>query len=121
MRLIGLVVLSMLVTAGAAQAASVERGRQTVTRNCAVCHAVGPLGASRNPQAPPFRELHTRYPVEMLSESLAEGILTGHPAMPEFRFTVPEIEDIVAYLQSLQNRARGWLKGPGGKTRHQNA
>jgi cytochrome c len=36
--------------------------------------------------APPFRTLHERYPVEDLVEPLAEGIVTGHPTMPEFRF-----------------------------------
>ena len=35
-------------------------------------------------EAPPLRNLHERYPVEDLEESLAEAIRTGHPAMPEF-------------------------------------
>jgi hypothetical protein len=32
--------------------------------------------------APPFRTLHERYPVENLEEPLAEGIISGHPSMP---------------------------------------
>ena len=36
--------------------------------------------------APPFRLLPQRYPVEHLAEALAEGIVTGHPAMPQFKF-----------------------------------
>ena len=32
--------------------------------------------------APPFRILHTRYPIESIAEALAEGISTGHPSMP---------------------------------------
>ena len=51
--------------------------------------------------APPFRELPKRYPVDHLAEALAEGIVTGHPAMPEFTFTPREIEALLSYLSSL--------------------
>jgi cytochrome c len=90
---------------GAAEATSIERGLAIVQRNCAQCHAVGPRGESPNTMAPPFRSLQERYDVENLQEALAEGILTGHPAMPEFRFNPREISDIVDYLKSL-NLAR---------------
>jgi len=83
-----------------------------VQRNCAVCHAVGTRGESRNHEAPPFRELHTRYPVEMLAEALAEGILTGHPAMPQFTFPPGEIEDIIVYLKSIQTQRTGTSPSP---------
>ena len=106
-RLVAGIVLGGLLTAAApgwAADASVARGREIVQRNCAVCHAVGVRGASHNPEAPPFRELHTRYPVEMLAEALAEGILSGHPAMPQFVFPPRQIDDIIAYLNSIQTR-----------------
>jgi cytochrome c len=51
--------------------------------------------------APPFRELPKRYPVDHLAEALAEGIVTGHPAMPEFTFTPREIEALLSYLSTL--------------------
>jgi mono/diheme cytochrome c family protein len=88
--------------ASAASAASAENGRRLVQRNCAVCHAIGTTGQSPHKGAPPFRELHDRYPVEMLAEALAEGMLTGHPAMPQFTFTPRQIDDIIAYLESVQ-------------------
>ena len=94
---------AILLQAGAAQAAaSVTRGRALVQRNCSQCHAVGVKGDSPNAAAPRFRELHERYPVEMLAEALAEGMLTGHPAMPEFRFAPRQIDDIIVYLKSIQ-------------------
>jgi len=46
--------------------------------------------------------LHQRYPVESLEESLAEGIITGHPTMPEFRFDPSQVADVIAYLKSLE-------------------
>jgi cytochrome c len=95
---------ALLMPGPPANAASVEHGRQIVQRNCAICHAVGPRGRSTNREAPPFRDLHARYPVEMLAEALAEGILTGHPAMPQFVFPARDIDDIIAYLQSIQTR-----------------
>ena len=52
--------------------------------------------------APPFRTLHERYPVESLQESLAEGIVTGHPSMPEFRLDPGQVADVIAYLKSLE-------------------
>jgi len=51
-----------------------------------------------------FRELHKRYPVEDLAESLAEGIVTGHPTMPEFRFDPAQIGDVIAYLKTLERQ-----------------
>jgi mono/diheme cytochrome c family protein len=88
---------------------SVARGLALVTRNCSMCHAVGPVGDSPNPEAPHFRDLHQRYAVETLGEALAEGILVGHPQMPEFRFSGPEVADIIAYLKSIQTHQHARL------------
>jgi mono/diheme cytochrome c family protein len=79
-----------------------ERGRNLAQRNCARCHAVGRVGESPLKAAPPFRTLHNQYPIENLAESFAEGIVTGHAAMPEFRFNTAQIEDLFAYLRSLE-------------------
>ena len=66
------------------------------------CHAVGRAGDSPLRIAPPFRTLHTRYPVENLAEALAEGITVGHPAMPEFRLDPDQIDNLIAYLKTLE-------------------
>ena len=83
---------------------SIELGRQLAQRNCSQCHAIGPVGDSANPQAPPFRELYQRGDVEMLGEGTAQGILTRHTAMPEFRFEPHELVALVRYLRSVQAR-----------------
>ena len=80
-----------------------QRGWVIVRTNCSRCHAVGKAGDSPLPIAPPFRTLHERYPVEDLQEPLAEGIVTGHPTMPEFRFDLGQVGDIIAYLKSLEH------------------
>ncbi|HWL21031.1 MAG TPA: cytochrome c, partial [Bradyrhizobium sp.] len=35
-------------------------------------------------------------------EALAEGIVTGHPAMPEFQLSPDEIHDLLSYLKTLE-------------------
>jgi mono/diheme cytochrome c family protein len=80
-----------------------QRGLVIVRTNCSRCHATGKIGDSPLPIAPPFRTLHERYPVEDLQEPLAEGIVTGHPTMPEFRFDPGQVGDIIAYLKSLEH------------------
>ena len=84
-----------------AAAQSVAEGRQLVEARCAACHATGPAGASPLPAAPAFRDLHKRYPVDQLAESLAEGIVTGHPDMPVVAFDESQVASVVAYLRCL--------------------
>ena len=83
-------------------AALKRRGELLLTTNCSRCHAIGRTGASRHPDALPFRTLSSRYPIEALAESLAEGISVGNPDMPEFLFEHDEIAAILAYLKSIQ-------------------
>ncbi|GJE04203.1 c-type cytochrome [Methylobacterium isbiliense] len=95
----------LTLSAGQAEAAEdphVTRGRTFVQAHCAGCHAVGRTGESPLAQAPRFRDLHTRYPVTDLAESLAEGIRTGHPSMPEFQLDPGQVEDVIRYLASLE-------------------
>jgi cytochrome c len=104
-------VVLVLMSAGAAWAqdkrALEGRGEGLLTSNCAGCHAVGRTGNSIHPEAPPFRTLGQRYPIEVLAEALAEGLSSGHPDMPEFRFEVDNVEAILAYLESIQEKATG--------------
>jgi cytochrome c len=80
-----------------------QRGQVLLRTHCARCHSIDKVTESPLKIAPPFRTLHTRYPVEDLQEPLAEGIITGHPTMPEFRFDPGQVGDIIAYLRSLEH------------------
>jgi cytochrome c len=79
-----------------------QRGLSLVKTHCAQCHSINKVGSSPSSIAPPFRDLHKRYPVENLAEAFAEGILTGHPSMPQFRFEPDQIENLIALLKSLE-------------------
>jgi cytochrome c len=88
--------------ASAQGTADVKRGETLVTRNCARCHATMRTGESTHPEAPAFRTLGKRYPIESLEEALGEGIISGHPDMPEFVFESADVGAIIAYLKSIQ-------------------
>lgn len=82
----------------------VARGEAMARRLCADCHAVGRFDHSAHTEAPPFRNLSDLYPVEDLAESMVEGLMTGHPDMPEYTFTPEAASDFIAYLESIQEQ-----------------
>jgi cytochrome c len=98
--------VAVLLGAGSSGAAAqtsptVQRGLNLAMANCARCHAIDKISPSPLALAPPFRDLHLRYPVENLAESLAEGIVTGHQNMPEFRLDPGQVRDFIDFLKSL--------------------
>jgi cytochrome c len=105
MTLIRAMALAALVLAAAGRPAAAEdpkHGEELLQKNCASCHAVGTTGESPHKSAPTFRTLGQRYPIESLEEALGEGIVSGHPDMPEFTFDADDVGDIIAYLKSIQ-------------------
>lgn len=103
MRLALILLLSLLGPAAIAapDAKLVTQGQALLDKNCSRCHAIGATGDSSHAQAPPFRVVARKYPPASLAEALAEGIVSGHPDMPEFTFEPSEIEAIIAYLETL--------------------
>ncbi|MBJ6127469.1 cytochrome c [Microvirga sp. BT325] len=96
------IALALGSSAVMAQSGRVQRGFTFAQTNCSQCHAIGRFGDSPIPEAPPFRTLHTLYPIEDLAEAFAEGITTGHPSMPQFQLDPAQINDLLAYLNSIQ-------------------
>jgi cytochrome c len=81
---------------------NVLAGKAFALANCSHCHSIDKVTRSTLAIAPPFRTLHKRYPVESLEEALAEGIMTGHPSMPEFKLDPGQIGDLILFLKSLE-------------------
>ena len=86
----------------AAAADDLKRGEALLARHCGSCHSVGRTGDSPQKDAPAFRTLGTRYPVESLEEALGEGMMAGHPEMAEFKYDADDVGAIIAYLKSIQ-------------------
>lgn len=99
----GLLVSFLAVDAAVAEEdARVVRGREIAEAACAGCHAIGPTGASPQAEAPAFREIGRRYPVESLEEALAEGVVVGHPDMPQVKMDEADIDAFLAYLEAIR-------------------
>ena len=102
-RILGPLALTLITLAPALAASPDEqRGKVFALTNCARCHSVDRVTQSPLKIAPPLRILHKRYPIETLAESLAEGIQTGHPTMPEFQLDPDQIHDLLSYLKTLE-------------------
>lgn len=95
--------LVLLLTASPAWGQSeIEQGRLLAEANCSSCHAIGLADTSPHPDAPPFRTLSERYPLDSLAETLTKGIPINHPDMPDFLATASQIDEITAYILSMQ-------------------
>ena len=95
-------VVGLLAMPDPALAQRAQRGVVIARTYCVNCHSIDKVSPSPLKDAPPFRDLHRKYPVEGLQEALAEGIVTGHPSMPEFRFDPGQIGDFIAFLNTLK-------------------
>ena len=107
MKIICTTVLAVAAMCGAAvlesaAADDAPAGRAMAQKLCARCHAIGPIGDSPLAEAPPFRTFSSKYPIDSLAEAFAEGIVVGHPDMPEYKFEPDEIDALLAYLDSIQ-------------------
>jgi cytochrome c len=104
---LSMIVASAVIVPAAVHAEDADvlkQGQALLAKECSRCHGIGRSDASRHPQAPLFRTLSKRYPIESLEEALGEGIISGHPDMPEFQFDADDVGAIVAYLKSIQDK-----------------
>jgi mono/diheme cytochrome c family protein len=93
---------ALLSSIASAVAENPAQGKRLALTYCARCHAIDRVSPSPLKIAPPFRTLHERYPVETLQEALAEGVVTGHPTMPQFSFDADQVGDFIAFLKTLE-------------------
>lgn len=82
----------------------IAHGHRLVENSCSRCHAIGKTGESPHPEAVRFRDISKFYEVEMLEEAFAEGIAVGHPDMPVFQMTPLQIDDVIQYLNTIQEK-----------------
>jgi mono/diheme cytochrome c family protein len=84
-----------------------RRGKMLLQSLCSRCHAIGRTGASRHPDAPPFRTFgDQKLYDEDFAQRLQTGLSTIHKDMPSFRFDRPNAEAAVGYLRAIQVRKR---------------
>jgi cytochrome c len=100
--IVGAVMLANLGPAAAQSSPAAQRGLNFVLLHCAQCHAIDKVSESPLTIAPPFRTLHLKYPIESLRRPLSEGIVANHPSMPQFRLDADQINDVLAFMKSLE-------------------
>jgi hypothetical protein len=95
---------SVLATEDEAPSELRLQGRTLAERLCSDYHAIGEAGTSPQPPAPTFRELGDRVDLDDFTHRLREGLTSGHPDMPTFRFTREDARALTAYLRSIQSQ-----------------
>ena len=78
-----------------------DKGAVLAQQQCGQCHATGATGESPHKEAPPFRTFASKWPLENLEESLAEGIVTGHPDMPAITLEPDQITVLIEHLHTI--------------------
>jgi mono/diheme cytochrome c family protein len=81
----------------------VERGKELANSLCAQCHAIGRTDRSPDAGAPAFRALAERFDLDAFIDRLRQGLTSGHPDMPTFRFTRDDARALIAYLRSIRS------------------
>lgn len=105
-----------VASSAAAETPEASAGRRVAQRNCGGCHAVA-AGPSPLKDAPPFAELHRRYPSGGLPQLLHEGMIAPidtqeegsapmHPRMPQAPLGPDEVFELIQYLRTLEPGAK---------------
>ena len=77
------------------------QGRQTAERLCTSCHVSDSSSSATVPAGVPTLRTIANKP-DQTAERIAGMLIDPHPPMPNTRVTREEINDLVAYLQSLR-------------------
>ena len=96
-----LIIIATAKTIGAEGSGTETEGKAILENHCGHCHSIGASGESPLRKAPPLREIYLRFPIEQLSQGLAEGMGSRHREMPQIQFSTDEVAAILNYLGSV--------------------
>jgi cytochrome c len=98
---VGLMLSAAIATALRAMAADVSRGTQLARQWCAHCHIIGSAPQTGTiQQGPP--DLRAVAQGGISSEQLRAFLSHPHGAMPDLALTRSEIDDLIAYIETLR-------------------
>ena len=98
--IIGLITgLALTVVSAPGIAGDAESGRQTFARWCTSCHATA-ASASVRDTAPPLAAIVQK--PSLSPDALKRWLADPHPPMPNLSLGRLEIENLVAYIESLR-------------------
>jgi len=94
--------LSLVGPAAAVDPESAFRGKRLAEANCADCHAIAQVDESLEPAAPPFRAMARRRDLATLRTDMTGDLFLRHAIMPDFEPDARQADDIVTYMESIQ-------------------
>ena len=74
-------------------------GKEVAKRWCAACHLVSTDQTNASSDVPPFAEIKKKYGGKM--EFLEAFLTESHPRMPDMNLSYFEIQNLIAYIESL--------------------
>lgn len=90
----------LLIASAPAYAADAEAGRLLARTWCAHCHVVEADQKQASDAAPPFDQI-ANDPLRTAS-GIAVWLTAPHPPMPNLGLTQDQIDDLVAYIETLK-------------------
>ena len=81
---------------------SIARGKALAVTNCSRCHSVSLEGESPNIKAPTFRNFSSYHRIDSIHRLLLEKTNSEHTEMPQFKITLEQTGDIIAWIEWLQ-------------------
>jgi len=83
-----------------------DRGKVVADRLCVSCHVVAQDSSNSVPAGvPTFTDIANR--PQQTAQRIRGILIEPHPPMPKMHLTRVEIEDIIAYLDELRDKASG--------------
>jgi len=105
-------VAALFLVTNAEAAGDAEHGAVIAKRWCANCHLASPGQTTAKVDPPPFESIARRWRDD---HALAIFLADPHPKMPNWGLSRQEIDDLVAYIRSLDPNPPPKPPEPGGK------
>ncbi len=101
---LALLAVALFVHGNAAQAANAAAGQKLASAVCVNCHIIAPgVGpAQMTAGIPSFMALADQ--PDQSASKLKGFVLNPHPPMPQVQLTVPELDNLAAYIMSLKTK-----------------
>jgi cytochrome c len=100
-RLILVVSLTVAVAPPAFAADLTAKGKAIAATYCGSCHAIGPIGESPHPDAPPFREIVGHLSLDNLDEIFSDAV-ESHAQMAHVALSHGQLAALARYLSTMK-------------------
>jgi mono/diheme cytochrome c family protein len=79
----------------------IAKGKAVAASYCGSCHAIGPGGESRHPDAPPFHEIAGRLSLDNLEDIFGDAV-ASHAEMAHVALSHGQLEALAGYIATVK-------------------